>query len=312
MQEAISDFYDAQFAAMPQMKESYDRLSQVKRRRISMGDADVFVQCNPARARSTTAAVSREEVAKRPCFLCRKNRPERQLAGEAIQDYEILINPYPILPVHFTIASREHRPQDGAPLEMVDMLNMMPSLCTFYNGASAGASAPDHLHFQAVLRSELPLLHAVEERHAPGDAAARTSDSLGDFPMRFVSLVIKPDFTGMQLLAVLPRMGGISDNKATQRGLVNVLMWKDDSGLLRALLFPRRRHRPDCYFAEGEQKMLVSPGALDMAGIIVTPREEDYERITADDIRRIYAQVGISAADMEQYRRQADIAPFFK
>ena len=89
-------------------------------------------------------------------------------------------------------------------------------------------------------------------------------------------------------------------------------MWKDDCGLLRALLFPRRRHRPDCYFAEDEARMLVSPGALDMAGIIVTPREEDFDRITADDIRLIYEQVGISADDMEQYRRQADIASFFK
>lgn len=301
MQEEIDAMYAAQFAAWPEAKANYDKLFSTRRKQIQLGLLPVIVQCNPGRVRSTAADVSAEKVAERPCFLCAKNRPKEQLAGQSIPDYEILINPYPILPVHFTIASKEHTPQQAMPLEMVDLVNLSPVLAAFYNGAHAGASAPDHLHFQAVRRDELPLLSLVEKLHAAGSGYVRTSGELGDFPMGFLSVVITPDMEGMTLLALLPKLGGVTDDAEKLPGLVNTFMWKDDSGMLRALVIPRRRHRPYCYFAEGDGRMMVSPGALDMAGLIVCPREEDFERITADDIRTIYAQTGVSEADLQEY-----------
>lgn len=312
MNEAISELYDAQFAAMPQMRDNYTALGQTERRVFNMGDLNVAVQFNPARVRSTAAKVSKEDIEARPCFLCRKNRPEKQLIGTTIPDWDILINPYPILPVHFTVASKEHTPQSGAPLEMVDMVNTLPDLCTFYNGANAGASAPDHLHFQAVLRSELPLLAEVEKRHTTDMPRAVKSTALGNFPMKFMSFIVPPDFSGMQMLAMLPTLGGLSDDAETRRGLVNLLMWKDASGWLRVIVIPRRRHRPDCYFAEGEEKMLVSPGALDMAGIIVTPRREDFDRITPEQIEEIYRQTGLTEAELDEYALRRELAPFVK
>lgn len=312
MQEAIDDFYRAQFEAMPEVKESYDRLLGAERRIVNLGDLDIIVQHNPARVRSTAAKVNAEDIEARPCFLCRKNRPEKQLAGTAIPDFEILINPYPILPVHFTIVSKEHTPQKAMPLEMVDFVNMLPLCTAFFNGANAGASAPDHLHFQGVRCDEIPLLDKVSSLHTPDRGAILPSGSLGDFPMSFISVIIPPDFTGMQLLSVLPTFSGVSDDAAMRRGLVNTFLWKDASGLLRAIVIPRKAHRPACYFAEGEERMMVSPGALDMAGIIVTPRREDFERISAEDIRRIYAETGLTLDELTEYCKRPDIAQYIK
>lgn len=301
LQEEIDAMYAAQFSAWPEVKCNYDKLLSTRRKGLDMGDLPVIVQCNPERGRSTKADVSATAVAARPCFLCKKNRPKEQLAGESIPDFEILINPYPILPVHFTIASKEHAPQSAMPLEMVDFVNMAPELVAFYNGAKAGASAPDHLHFQAVRISELPLLKIVSERHSLSEGYVRTSGELGSFPMSFLSFVVTPDMEGMALLALLPKLGGVADNEEDIPGLVNTFIWKDASGILRALVIPRRRHRPDCYFEEGEKKLLVSPGALDMAGLIVCPREEDFEKINAEDVREIYAQTGISKEELAEY-----------
>lgn len=310
MLEAINEFYKTQFQTWNEAKKNYEALNRVRRRTMTMGDLPVSVQCNPARARSTSADVSAKTISERPCFLCAKNRPKEQLAGTAIPDFEILINPYPILPVHFTIASKEHAPQSAMPLEMVDFVNMLPLCAAFFNGASAGASAPDHLHFQAVLKEELPLLHQVELRHTHEMAAVVPSADLGDFPMGFISIIIRPDLTGMELLASVPKWGGVTEDAHKNSTLVNNIVWKDSSGLLRILVFPRKTHRPKCYHSQREDKRLVSPGALDMAGLIITPAEGDFERLTASEIQNIYEEVGLTPPETRQYCSQPEIAPF--
>ncbi len=307
--EEINEMYREQFDRWPQCKDNYDALLKAERRTIVMGDLPVMVQCNPARARSTEAKVDAASIAERPCFLCAKNRPKEQLAGQAIPDFEILINPYPILPVHFTVVSKEHQRQDAMPLEMVNFVDMTPQAVAFFNGAKAGASAPDHLHFQAVLKEELPLLSAVERLHRHSDGTVKLSTELGDFPMSFLSVIIPLSFEGMLMLAELPKFGGLPDDpEANPRDFVNTLVWmdngdpeRDDAPKMRALVIPRRRHRPDCYFAQGEDKLAVSPGALDMAGLIVTPHREDFDRITAGDIAEIYRQTGLSAAELPEW-----------
>lgn len=307
--EAINDFYREQFERWPQCKENYDALLNAERRTVAMGVIPVMVQFNPGRARSTEAKVDAVSIAERPCFLCAKNRPKEQLAGQAIPDFEILINPYPILPVHFTVVSKEHQRQDAMPLEMVNFVDMTPQAVAFFNGAKAGASAPDHLHFQAVLKEELPLLAAVERLHHHADGAVKLSTELGDLPMAFLSVIVPLSFEGMLMLAELPKFGGLPDDpEANPRDFVNTFVWMDngdpengDAPKMRALVIPRRRHRPDCYFAEGMECLRVSPGALDMAGLIITPRREDFERITADDIATIYRQTGLTAEELPKW-----------
>lgn len=312
MNEAIRDFYDAQFQSWPEAKENYAKLSQVRRRTFPLGDLTIYVQCNPARVRSTAADVSARAVSERPCFLCEKNRPEQQLSGKAIPDYDILINPYPILPVHFTIASREHIPQSAMPLEMVDFVTMMPLCTAFFNGAKAGASAPDHLHFQAVMKEELPLLSIVEERHKPDMPYAVPSAHLGHFPMGFISCIIPQDLTGMQLMATAPYLCGVHDDMEMRRGLVNTFYWLDAQGNLRLLIFPRKAHRPEAYFREDDLRLMISPGALDMAGLIVTPDESTFERITAADITDIYEQVGVTQQETLAYCQDEILQSFTK
>lgn len=312
--ETINDFYSEQFRRWPLVKENYDSLLKTERRVIEIGDLRVCVQYNPARVRSTAAKVDDESVANRPCFLCKKNRPEEQLAGESIPDYEILVNPYPILPVHFTIVSKEHRRQDAMPLEMIDFVNMVPETVAFFNGAKAGASAPDHLHFQAVLKEELPLLREIEKRHTPQQSAMLASYDMGEFPMSFVSVIVPPTFEGMQLLSILPTLGGMPDEEdADPRDFVNTFVWMDTATrMLRVVIIPRRRHRPDCYFKTDDSQLMVSPGALDMAGIIVTPRHEDFEVISESDIRNIYQQTGLTVDELRKYLDNKELQKYQK
>lgn len=301
MQEEIDQMYMAQFMAWPEVKRNYDRLLETRRKKFQLSEMPVAVQFNPGRVRSTAAKVEADDIASRPCFLCSKNRPKEQLAGAAIPDYEILINPYPILPVHFTIASKEHTPQTAMPLEMVDFVNLSPDLTAFFNGAKAGASAPDHLHFQGVRKEELPLLKIIEERHRRGDGFVKASYDLGDFPFGFLSAVVEPSLEGMQLLSLLPKLGGVGDDAETRRGLVNTFVWLDSAGVLRVLVIPRKAHRPKCFFEEGEGQLMVSPGALDMAGVMVTVRENDFDHINEEDVRRIYAETGLTADELRDY-----------
>lgn len=293
MSSQIDEYIEAQLAVWPMAAENYRRLGQTERRMFTLGDLRVAVQHNPARIRSTGAAVDKESVARRPCFLCEDNRPVEQVSPELISGWSILVNPYPIFPVHFTIVSNEHIPQAEIPLEMAAMAEKLPGLAVFFNGSRAGASAPDHLHCQAVLKDELPLLRLVEERHGLAMEARQTASSLGlDVPFDFVSMVIRPDLEGMSLLADIPNIcGHDAETGEEDKGLVNAFFWMD-SNLLRVVVIPRRAHRPSAYFEEEPERLIVSPGAIDMAGVIVTPRREDFEKITAGDIRRIYAEVG--------------------
>lgn len=286
LQTEIDDFYSRQFREWPEVEKSYRELGRVMRKIVKVGDFDVIVQCNPARAVSTGAKVDPESIKRRPCFLCERNRPKEQIKGEAISGFDVLVNPYPIFPVHFTVASQVHEPQEKMPLEMVEFVDRHAGLAAFFNGSKAGASAPDHLHFQAIRADELPLLSLVERLH-PGDkSSVISSKDFGlDLPMRFESIVIRPDILGQGLLALLPSMTG------EEPGLVNQFVWKDPSGVLRALVFRRRAHRPHQYFEEGEKQLMISPGAIDMAGVVITPRRADFEKITADELRDIYSQV---------------------
>lgn len=291
--EAINSLIETQLAEWPMARENFFRLREARRKPLQMGDLTGAAQLNPARIRSTGAAVDAKSIAERPCFLCAENRPKEQIAVlDFMEGWELLVNPFPILPVHFTIASTKHEPQTQIPLDMASMAEKAPSLCFFYNGAHAGASAPDHLHVQAVLSSELPLLKLAEKMHPASVPGFMNSTESGlDLPFQFISAVVTPDRNGMVTLMRAVRICGADANNNPDPGLVNAFFWMGAEGLLRIVVVPRHAHRPACYNAEGDTKMLISPGAIDMAGIAILPREEDYERITPEIMRAIYAEV---------------------
>lgn len=290
--ETINDIIEAQLATWEMAKKNFDALSGCRRKLIQVGDMGVAVQCNPARIRSTGADISKEAIATRKCFLCRDNRPTIQHTIPLDGNLELLVNPFPIFPVHFTIAARDHRPQTAPPLAMAPLAAMAPDLCIFFNGAKAGASAPDHLHLQGILSSELPLLKITERIHPVGGKTMMWSDESGvDLPFRYLSVILPPDETDMKTLLTLLTTFGKDNDGEIDPGLVNTYIWTDKAtGILRGIAIPRKAHRPSCYHAEGDGQLLVSPGAIDMAGVIITPRNEDFDKITGEDIRKIYSE----------------------
>lgn len=293
------DFIDSQINVWPLARTNYQALGRTERRCLPLGDLNVGIQHNPARMVSTAAKTDSRSISERPCFLCKHNRPEEQAPLEIAEGWELLLNPYPIFPTHFTIASKEHRPQSGFPLDMVEMAEKLPGHTIFFNGSRAGASCPDHMHCQAVKTHELPLMRLAEERHrVPSDRNAgewrvATSSGLGlDVPFAFRSIIVTPDAEGMLLLADIENIIG---REYVDEGKLNAFVWIDSGRMLRIVAVPRRAHRPSCYGTE-EGKMMISPGCIDMAGVVITPRKEDYDSLTETALRRIYSECGETSA----------------
>ncbi|MDE5875918.1 MAG: DUF4922 domain-containing protein [Muribaculaceae bacterium] len=291
-------FIEEQVALWPMAAENYRRLGLTERRSLSLGDLTVGIQLNPARIVSTGAKIDASgNVGTRPCFLCADNRPPEQIPYPLMTGWQLLLNPFPVFPVHFTIVNTKHTPQTRMPLEMASMAESLPGLTVFFNGARSGASAPDHLHCQAVLTEELPLMQLCMKYHPLSRPGIEIASSWGlDLPFDFWSAVITPDTDGMRTLQAITHACGIDpDTGQPDSGRVNSYFWRDSSGLLRAVAVPRSGHRPACYYAEDDSKRLISPGAVEMAGVVITPRADDYRRLSAEELRRIYAETGIAS-----------------
>lgn len=272
--EEAKDFIEWQLSVWPEAAARYDALGKVERLPFRVGRLRGAVQFNPARAVSTMADVTEKGVSARPCFLCAANRPQVQEAIPITAGWSMLLNPFPIFPFHFTIASDSHTPQLPDVGAMVAMAEKMPSMAVFFNGASAGASAPDHLHMQAVSVAELPLLREVEES-VDGSHSVLMNIEAGDgcsveaWPFAFRTAVIRPDRAGSHVLSDMLKP---VDNK-----LINIYVWIGEGGELRILEIPRKAHRPPLY-TDPSSPLLVSPGAIDMAGVLIAVRREDFLR----------------------------------
>ena len=291
MKEMI-EYIDSQLSDWPLARKNYQALGKTERRNVKVGDLTVGIQHNPARIVSTAAKTDAKTLAERPCFLCKKNRPLQQIGVEITEGWELLVNPYPIFPTHFTIVSKEHRPQEGFPLDMVIMAEKLRGHTVFFNGKRAGASCPDHLHCQAVKTHELPLMLLIEDKHNLNDGKVATHTSLGlEMPFGFKSFIITPDLEGMSELASIEDTIG---KDFIKDGLLNAYMWIGSNGLLRICAIPRAMHRPSCYGSEEGQR-LISPGCIDMAGVLIAPMKKDYEGITEEEVRKIYNECGLNA-----------------
>lgn len=315
-----AEFIEGQLDRWPEARTRYADLGKTLRRPMKIGPLNIALQYNPARIVSTGAKTDKVSLAARPCFLCASNRPAEQVALPVMEGWELLVNPFPIFPIHFIIASTTHQPQERVPEDIAALAEQLPGLAVFYNGARAGASAPDHLHLQAVLKEELPLLNWVETFHPVGQPGLLHSSSLlanwfdktrsdcdGELkdnsitdmhlPFSFYSAVITPDDEGMRILIrTLDITGHDPVTGLKDWGLINAFFWIDaTSGLLRAVMIPRKAHRPACYPKDPQNpnagEFLISPGAIDMTGLMIVPRENDYLGLKEDDIIKIYQEV---------------------
>ena len=281
------------------LKDAYEALRTVKTRSVLLNGFSILLYYNPGRILSATAAVKKEEIKERPCFLCERNLPPEQKWILYRSEYRILCNPRPVLQSHLTITHVEHRPQ--AISESFDtFLNLMTDLgqgwITLYNGPRCGASAPDHLHFQVLPRGHTPIEHEIYEKERLllaariEDVSIYTANDLGR-----EMVVLKGD-NHISLTQVFSKV--ITALKKAfytdDEPMMNIAGFYNKGSWLVAI-FPRQKHRPDVFYREGAERIIVSPGVVEMAGVLVTPMEKDFERLDAATVEAIYREVSIDS-----------------
>ena len=275
----------------PEAARRYRELQNIETKEIDLGGMPVRIQFNPARAVSTLARTDAAAIKARSCFLCRDNRPAQQEAlpfeGCDGRRYEVLVNPFPIFPEHYTVPAVEHTPQ-RITVRFPDMLRLaeaFPDMVVFYNGPESGASAPDHFHFQMGCRGFLPVeTHFDRLRPVtvmrPGRASiAVTSGYIPGLPM-----ITAPD-RASATAAFLRVLRSLPVSPATGEPQLNILCWKDT--LFRTLVIPRKAHRPSCYFAPEDRAVRISPASVDLGGVFIVPVEEDFRRVNAQVLRTV-------------------------
>ena len=297
---SISRFFNRQLEMWEDARHRFRDLKHVEVRQLS---DQLKVQFNPARIVSTGAKIDKHTLGERPCFLCERNRPKEQMTKQIDDHFQLLVNPFPILPVHFTIPATKHQPQSiyrhyG---EMHRLLSLHSELMVFYNGPKCGASAPDHLHFQAGTSGVLPLQTNWQRLSRNlTDVISLTDEEkisvLRDFLVPAFVIISKSEDSDEELFHRLYRSIPMRGDESEP--MMNIIAWRKGDEFI-SVVIPREKHRPDAYFAEGEAQMMVSPGALDMAGLIITPREEDFSKINLDKATALLRECGISAEKME-------------
>ena len=297
---SISRFFNRQLEMWEDARHRFRDLKHVEVRQLS---DQLKVQFNPARIVSTGAKIDKHTLGERPCFLCERNRPKEQMTKQIDDYFQLLVNPFPILPVHFTIPATKHQPQSiyrhyG---EMHRLLSLHSELMVFYNGPKCGASAPDHLHFQAGTSGVLPLQTNWQRLSRNLTDVISLNDEekisvLRDFLVPAFVIISKSEDSDEELFHRLYRSMPMRGDESEP--MMNIIAWRKGDEFI-SVVIPREKHRPDAYFAEGEAQMMVSPGALDMAGLIITPREEDFSKINLDKATALLRECGISAEKME-------------
>ena len=303
-------FIRHQLDTWPLARKNHEALAHVQTRTLSLGTNDITVQFNPARAVSTCAKVDKASIAARPCFLCLSHKPEEQESVRIQLDepFSLRLNPYPILPGHLTISTESHQWQTLAyktsrrlPERLVDWLekHFASGYTVFYNGAKCGASAPDHFHFQAVRQEDVPLIRqwerlmstAVEKGFEPlSDGKSCIAYDIEGYFCPIRAFITQGGLaTGVRLIDSYLHSLPLHEEETEPR--YNLFAWNDPRYGFVTVYIPRTAHRPQCYTAEGDAQLIVSPGALDMAGILVTAREEDFQKLDADTLRQIYHEV---------------------
>ena len=296
---SISRFFNRQLEKWDDARHRFRDLKHVETKKLS---EEVRLQFNPARIVSTGAKIDKKTLGERPCFLCDKNRPKEQMSQQIDERFHLLVNPFPILPVHFTIPARKHQPQAiyknyG---EMHRFLSLHSELMVFYNGPKCGASAPDHLHFQAGTSGILPLQANWQRlsRNLTDIISLNDEEKIAvvrDFIVPAFVIISKSEESDETLFHRLYKSMPMRGDETEP--MMNIIAWRKGDEYI-SVVIPREKHRPEAYFAEGDAQVMVSPGALDMSGLIITPREEDFHKLTEESATTILQECGISTEKM--------------
>ena len=297
----MNAFFESQLAEWEFARRNFEALRRIETKTFDLDGFLIRVQFNPARIVSSAAKVDAASVVARKCFLCSENQPPEQRGLPWGDGYRVLVNPYPIFARHFTIPAAEHVPQSIADRygDMLALARCFDREVVFYNGPRCGASAPDHAHFQAVGKGAMPLEAEVgrfateKVLEASGAAAYAIRDYLrGGFVIRSADASAAAACFGKlyEALEVLP---------ADAEPMMIVLTWYDSDGWT-SCVFPRTKHRPACFYGEGATDLLVSPASVDLAGVMIVPRKDDFVKITAENIRAIFNEVCIDDSALQR------------
>ena len=294
----------AQKNAWQDLREGCESLKNVRERDVSCNGFSVRLQHNPGRIKSSLADVSEKSANERLCFLCLDQLPEGQKGILYRSEYLILCNPMPVFPSHFTVSHLDHRPQAIVePIEI--LLQLMADFgsgwTVLYNGPKCGASAPGHLHFQAGPSGQMPI--EKETREEKRLTLTKDVDDVLLYRLRDlgreVIILEGSDLTtlGSAFRSFLNALKKIL--LLNEEPMMNIAGFYEERRW-RLVIFPRRKHRPDAFFKEEDDRVVVSPGAIDMGGLVITPVGKDFERLDAAAVEGIYREVSLEGKIVER------------
>ena len=299
LQQQVNELFEQQLSVWEMARNNFEGLKTVQIREFDFDGFGVKVQFNPARMVSSGAKVDAKTIAQRKCFLCAANRPEVQ-RGIAWRDYDILINPFPIFTRHLTIPRREHVDQQLVPYinDMFDLARELTDFIVFYNGPKCGASAPDHMHFQAGNADFLPLVSDYFNLKSKGKCTMHNAQctiggvdiyTIDDY-LRVVYCIESADKDALH--EVFMKLYNSWVKEEGVEPMMNVVcLYREGRWYL--FVIPRGAFRPWQYTAEGEKQLLVSPATVEVSGLFITPVKEHFERITKEDVVDILTQCTI-------------------
>ena len=327
--DEVEAFFRHQLELWDEARKRVEALANgAELRQLVHNDLELAVQYNPSRIVSTGAKVDKATIRKRPCFLCDINRPAEQRELSVLGSLQVLLNPYPILPQHLTIPTRRHVKQHFSRFaSLIDKIAWsLPDMFVFYNGAHCGASAPDHAHLQAGKRGLVPIeknwqlfdnrldriYPSTKTEEAEMEERGYDSRTSGIFLLKGYAcpaFVVKGPASDEQPFLLSKLMSVLPQNDDCKEPDMNILSWRQRGTAsvpdhIVTVVFPRRKHRPDCYFAEGRKQLIVSPGAVDMGGLIITPREEDFRKLTPRMAVSILREVTLDEAEVNAVVRK--------
>ena len=292
LNENIRLLTEQQLATWETARRNYEALAHVQLKEVDVRGVRYRVQFNPARIVSSAARVDDRSLRERRCFLCPANRPAEQQGIPFRGHYQLLLNPFPIFPRHLTIVEDEHTPQRIATRvdDMLELARLLTDYTVFYNGPRCGASAPDHAHFQAGSRGFMPIESQWRTLgHTQIDTCGTARLLRLDDAPRHTLVITSPSATDAEQLFrrvydALPVVPGEDEPMLNLLALYEPVGWT-------LFVFPRRKHRPSCYFAEGDARLLCSPASVDLGGVFILPREEDFLRIGSQEIEEMLNEV---------------------
>lgn len=294
----------------PLAESNFKSLNDVKTRSFDFGHFRIDCQFNPGRIRSSAANTDAAVIEARPCFLCKKNMPTQQMGLPFKSDFTILCNPFPIFPYHLTIPLNRHEPQliEGHICSFLQLTEKLSGFVVFYNGPKCGASAPDHFHFQAGIRNILPieselriLIHDFSEMLHEGPDVKISA--VENYLRRFVYL--ESNNINQLETALKQVVDALKSPGSEEEPMMNILSWHTN-GKWEIVIFPREAQRPKEFFMEDPDKLVIGPAAVELGGLVILPREEDFNKINAINLTSIFDQVTIKKENFSAFKQRLD------